>query len=99
MFALTYTMVGFGNNDGVAEGKALQFYTSDASRDKTFNNSTDAWWLSSNYVSVYAMFVYDIGAEYADPWDSYGVVPAFVLPSKTPYDPTPNTDGSYNLIL
>ena len=28
-----------------------------------------------------------------------GVVPAFVIPSKTPYDPTPNTDGSYNLIL
>ena len=31
MFALTYTMAGFGNNNGVAEGKALQLYTSNAS--------------------------------------------------------------------
>ena len=37
MFALTCTMVGFGNNNGVAEGKALQLYTSEASRIKTFN--------------------------------------------------------------
>lgn len=34
IFALTYTMAGFGNNHGVAEGVALQLYTSDASRLK-----------------------------------------------------------------
>ena len=99
MFALTYTMVGFGNNNGVAEGKALQLYTSDTSRIKTFNNSVGPWWLSSNYVSVYAMFIYDGPAEYGDPSESFGVVPAFAIPSKIPYDPMPNTDGSYNLIL
>ena len=47
MFALTYTMVGFGNNYDVAEGKALQLYTSQASRIKTLNGSADYWWLSS----------------------------------------------------
>lgn len=34
MFALTYTMAGFGNNSGVAEGKALQYYTSNNRRIK-----------------------------------------------------------------
>ena len=100
MFTLTYTMVGFGNNNGVAEGKALQLYTSDASRVKTFNNSADLWWLSSNYFSEYAMCVYKLGtAEHVEPSYSFGVVPAFAIPSKIPYDPMPNTDGSYNLIL
>ena len=32
VFALTYTMVGFGENNGTAEGKALQLYTNDAAR-------------------------------------------------------------------
>ena len=100
MFALTYTMVGFGNNNGVAEGKALQLYTSDASRVKTFNNSADFWWLSSNYFSTYVCFVvYDGTVENYEASNACGVVPAFAIPSKTSYDPTPNTDGSYNLIL
>ena len=100
MFALTYTMVGFGNNNGVAEGKALQLYTSDASRVKTFDGSRSSWWLSSRYNSDYAWNVYVRGpANYNGTSTSCGVVPAFVIPSKTPYDPTPNTDGSYNLIL
>ena len=51
VFALTYTMAGFGNNNGVAEGKALQLYTSNANRVKTLNNSADFWWLSSRYSS------------------------------------------------
>lgn len=100
MFALTYTMVGFGNNRGVAEGKALQLYTSDASRVKTFNGSADAWWLSSRFTSNYAWYVYPDGrSNGGNSSNTLGVVPAFVIPSKTPYDPTPNTDGSYNLIL
>lgn len=100
MFALTYTMVGFGNNRGVAEGKALQLYTSDASRVKTFNGSADAWWLSSRFTSNYAWYVYPDGSSNGGNSSfTLGVVPAFVIPSKTPYDPTPNTDGSYNLIL
>ncbi len=41
MFALTYTMAGFGNNHNVVEGKALQLYTIATSRIKTFNGSTD----------------------------------------------------------
>lgn len=104
MFALTYTMAGFGNNNGVAEGKALQLYTSDASRIKTINGSADHWWLSSqsHYDDDYDMIMWsDVfmngSLSNATSGAPYGVVPAFVIPSKTLYDPTPNTDGSYNL--
>ena len=100
MFALTYTMVGFGNNSGVAEGKALQLYKSNASRIKNLNGSANRWWLSSWNSAGTARFVYGDGSVgFSSPQYSYGVVPAFVISSKTPYDPTPNTDGSYNLIL
>ena len=102
MFALTYTMAGFGNNDGVAEGKALQLYTSEASRIKTFNGSAASWWLSSKLASdFYRVRRVDIKGHYGSdhPSNPFGVVPAFIIPSETPYNATPNTDGSYNLIL
>lgn len=100
MFALTYTMAGFGNNYGVAEGKALQLYTSNDSRIKTLDGSAANWWLSSQYFSDYVWSVLMHGSDDSNnPSNTSGVVPAFVIPSKTPYDPTPNTDGSYNLIL
>lgn len=104
MFALTYTMAGFGNNGGdfgdhslVAEGKALQLYTSHASRVKTFNGAADYWWLSS--LSPDGVWVVLAGGSLDSYYQSnlYGVVPAFVISSETLYDPTPNTDGSYNL--
>ena len=100
MFALTYTMLGFGNNSGVAEGKALQLYTSNARRVKTFNGEESGWWPSSQKSSAYVWLVGTDGSAVVYLTNSkWGVVPAFVIPSKTPYDPTPNTDGSYNLIL
>ena len=100
MFALTYTMAGFGNNNEVTEGKALQLYTSDASRKKTLNGSAAVWWLSSRTFFDNAWSVGLNGSAYRyGPSYSYGVVPAFVIPLKTPYNATPNTDGSYNLFL
>ena len=101
MFALTKTMAGFGNNGSVAEGKALQLYTSDASRIKTFNGSAAHWWLSSQNTSGNVWFVRTSGSSnrYGVPSSAYGVVPAFVISSETPYNATPNTDGSYNLTL
>ena len=100
MFAPTYTMVGFGNNNGVAEGKALQLYTSNASRIKTFNGSADHWWLSSQDASIAVWLAVSNGNPGSHrPSYTHCVVPAFVIPSETRYDPTPNTDGSYNLIL
>ena len=97
MFALTYTMI-FGG--GAAEGKALQLYTSDASRIKTLDGSAAYWWLSSQFSSGSVWLVRDDGGSYyTKPSNTSGVVPAFVIPSKTLYDLTPNTDGSYNLIL
>ena len=101
MFALTYTMAGFGDNNGDVEGKALQLYTSNASRVKTLDGSAANWWLSS--LDSYENLVWNVQETgFADNFgrpslDEYGVVPAFVIPSDTPYDPTPNTDGSYNL--
>ena len=101
MFALSYTMVGFGNNNGVAEGKALQLYTSNDSRSKTFNGSAANWWLSSQGSSNYARYIGSSGhGNQSNPsWYSYGVVPAFVIPGDTLSKLRPNTDGSYNLIL
>ena len=100
MFALTYTMAGFGNHREVAEGKALQLYTSDASRVKTFNGSANGWWLSSRFTSGYAWYVYPDGrSNGGNSSSTLGVVPAFVIPGDTLSKLTPNTDGSYNLIL
>ncbi|MBS7388551.1 MAG: hypothetical protein KIG30_08325 [Eubacteriales bacterium] len=100
VFALTYTMAGFGANNGTTEGKALQLYTSKASRIKTFNGSAAHWWLSSQRFSNYAWCVYTDGSAYGyDPSNTHGVVPAFAIPGDALYNATPNTDGSYNLIL
>ena len=99
MFAPTRTMAGFGKNLNVTEGKALQLYTSNASRVKTFNGSATEWWLSSGAGSYSRSVSTDGTNSSRHPSASCGVVPAFVIPSETPYNATPNTDGSYNLIL
>ena len=101
MFALTYTMAGFGDFYEVAEGKALQLYTSNASRVKTFNGRSALWWLSTQVTPDDAWFVYLDGSSGGTipTSETYGVVPAFAISSETLYDATPNTDGSYNLIL
>ena len=99
VFALTYTMAGFGNNNGVAEGKALQLYTSDISRVKTFNGSADRWWPSSRYDISSSRYVGADGHAYSygDPSNSYGVVPAFIIPQSLQIEDSANTDGSYNI--
>lgn len=102
VFALTYTMAGFGANNGTTEGKALQLYTSNANRIKTYNGAVELWWLSSRYGSFYSRYVNAKGTaygNYGDPSYSDGVVPAFIIPGDTLSKLTPNTDGSYNLIL
>ena len=102
MFALTYTMAGFGANNGTTEGKALRLYKNNASRVKTLDGSAARWWLSSRYSSDNVWDVHNNGtANYYRNKPSYlrGVVPAFAISSETLYDATPNTDGSYNLIL
>ena len=101
VFALTYTMAGYGANNGTTEGKALQHYNSNANRIKEYNGLIGDWWLSSRSDTSYSYLVVSDGTayNYGDPSDSFSVVPAFAIPSKTPYDLTPNTDGSYNLTL
>lgn len=97
MFALTYTMAGFGNNNGVAEGKALQLYTSNASRIKTLNGSRVDWWLSSQYSSGNAWLVSSGGSDAVSSLLSNmkGVVPAFAIPQSTQLEDDQNPDGSY----
>ena len=91
-------MAGFGNTSGVAEGKALQLYTSNASRKKTFNGSSDGWWLSSRYDASNSRHVVTGGAAYYyDPSYSYGVVPAFAISQSVMLEDSANTDGSYNI--
>ena len=100
MFALTYTMAGFGVF-AEAEGKALQLYTSDASRVKTLNGQAAQWWLSTLGGLNDAWFVYLDGSTGGTipSSETLGVVPSFAISSETLYDATPNTDGSYNLTL
>ena len=98
VFALTYTMAGFGNNNGVAEGKALQLYTSNASRIKTYDGSAGLWWLSSRSgTSDSCGVVVDGTAKSGYPSGSLGVVPAFAIPQSVMLEDSANTDGSYNL--
>lgn len=98
MFALTYTMAGFGNNNGVAEGTALQLYMSNASRIKTLNGSAARWWLSSQNSSDIAWYVNTVGSSgTSSPSITFGVVPAFAIPQSVILDDNTNTDGSYNI--
>lgn len=100
VFALTYTMAGFGANNGTTEGAALQLYTSKANRMKKLGGSLNSWWLSSRDRTSYARQVkIDGAAGIRGPSYTDGVVPAFVVSSNSAYDPTPNDDGSYNLVL
>lgn len=115
MFVPTKTMMGGGVNStyegkSAMEGVGLQLYTNDASRIRTKDGYGDEWWLSSQYSTGGYSSGYDGGVKYVN-WagqfsptgstcsNSDGVVPAFVIPSETPYNAAPNTDGSYNLIL
>ena len=100
VFALTYTMAGFGANNGTTEGKALQYYTSNANRIKTYNGAADYWWLSSRYDTSYSRYVNSDGTanNYGNrPSYSYGVVPAFIIPQSLQIEDSANTDGSYNI--
>jgi hypothetical protein len=96
MFALTYTMAGFGNNSGVAEGKALQYYTSNNRRIKKKGGASTLWWLSSQNSSDGAWSVNAVGSSFSyRPSGSGGVVPAFAIPQSTQLEDDKNPDGSY----
>lgn len=96
MFALTYTMAGFGNNSGVAEGKALQYYTSNVRRIKKKKGASTSWWLSSRNSSDSAWLVNaDGAANNYRPSGSRGVVPAFVIPQSTQLEDDQNQYGNY----
>ena len=98
MFALTYTMAGFGVNNGTTEGKALQYYTSNANRIKKRHSDSYAeyWWLSSRSGASRPRYVGVGGGAYDDQEsDSNGVVPAFVIPQSTQLEDAQNSDGSY----
>ena len=98
MFALTYTMVGLGNNGGVAEGKKLQLYTSAASRIKNFNNAVSDWWLSSRESNSSVRYIDTYGnVNKTGSSDTTGVVPAFAIPQSVMLEDSTNTDGSYSI--
>ena len=98
VFALTYTMAGYGENNGTTEGKALQHYTSNANRIKKYSGSAGSWWLSSRNNTSHSRGVSTDGAA-SNGYPSYssGVVPAFIIPQSLQIEDSANTDGSYNL--
>ena len=104
MFAPTITMLGVDTGSiKYNEGKPLQFYNSNERRIKKYNNSP-AWWWSSSKNDIDRSYAGCISDDGTYKWGvnyktTLGVVPAFIIPSETPYNATPNTDGSYNLIL
>ena len=96
MFALTCTMVGFGNNGGVAEGKALQYYTNNDRRIKKQGGESANWWLSSQYSVSRAWCVSIEGTDGSSgPSDAFGVVPAFAIPQSTQLEDDQNQYGDY----
>ena len=100
VFAPTLTMVGGGENEGVDEGFTWPIFTGRNSREKTFNGSAAAWWLSSQYSSDSAWYVYADGSAFIYyPSNSSGVVPTFVIPQSVQTDDTPYKDGSYRLTV
>ena len=101
VFAPALTMVGCGDNHGTEEGLTWPIFTGRNSREKTFNGSAALWWLSSQYSSDHAWFVFTDGSAYNfyRPSYSFGVVPAFVIPQSAQIDDTPDNDGSYRLTV
>ncbi len=98
VFALTYTMAGFGANNGTTEGKALQHYNSNANRIKKYSGSAAGWWLSSRGPSGNVWYVSPGGsANNGLSSGTFGVVPAFIIPQSLQIEDSANTDGSYNL--
>ena len=98
VFALTYTMAGFGANNGTTEGKALQHYNSNANRIKKYSGSAGSWWLSSRFNASGSRYVYADGtASSNNPSSSGGVVPAFIIPQSLQIEDSANADGSYNI--
>lgn len=98
VFALTYTMAGFGANNGTTEGKALQRYNSNANRIKKYSGSAGYWWLSSRINASTSRSVSTGGAAYSSyPSSSDGVVPAFIIPQSLQIEDSANTDGSYSI--
>lgn len=96
MFALTYTMVGFGDNNGTTEGKALQYYTSNVRRIKKKEGASASWWLSSQFSSDRAWLVNADGSAFDyRPSGTRGVVPAFVIPQSTQLEDDQNQYGNY----
>lgn len=92
VFVPTATMVGNGGNEGVA----FPYFNSDERRAKG-----EEWWTSTIYTKDYMRVVRNDGyITIGLMRSSYtGVVPTFVIPASTRYDPVPNDDGSYNLVL
>ena len=100
VFAPTLTMVGGGENEGVDEGFTWPIFTGRNSHKKTFNGSAAVWWLSSQFSSDIAWSVYaDGSANFDDPSDTSGVVPAFIIPQSVQIDDAPDNDDSYRLTV
>lgn len=98
VFALTGSMAGLNYPFIENEGLTWPIFNTYKSRVKTYNGSAANWWLASRYGSSYVWRVITDGSSYDDyPSNTYGVAPAFVIPSSMQIEDTPDEDGSYRL--
>ena len=99
VFALSATELGRSHADVNTEGSTLPIAstlriayrngkaTTQWTRSPNTSSTNSAWWLHSDGNVSYDYCNY-----------SYGSRPCFTLPATAMVDPTPNPDGSYNLI-
>jgi len=95
VFAPTRSMIGGGYDD---EGLSWPIFNTCDNRVKKYNGFAASWWLASRFYSSYVWYVYSVGSSNTNlPSYSFGVAPAFIIPSSTQVDDAPNPDGSYGL--
>lgn len=104
IFLASYTEVGFGNENGIAEGVQFPIFTNDASRIAQYNGSDVNWWLRTPSASSsgHVRCVRDIGSgNLSDAaYKGYsGVRPLCNLKSDILVSDFPDEDGCYNTLF
>ena len=86
IFIPSMTEVGFGSNNGIAEGTVMQLYAAATNADRIKYDSINptvsrTWWLRSEHPSIagHARGVYDGALNHNSAYNGYGLAPACVI--------------------
>ena len=100
VFLLSLTEMGFTEpSGGVALGKKIDYFSSDARRIAFYNGVGSDYWTRST-IGLQPYYITSVGrmATISTPQNVLkGLRPAFVLPLSFKLKPTPNKDGSYDM--